>query len=55
MKARRNKTVQLRVSEAELEQIEASAAAAERSVSSFLHLLVKAAMGADDPNRQQAA
>jgi hypothetical protein len=55
MKARRTKTVQLRVSEAELEQIEARAAAEDRSISNCLLRLIKAGMSASNSEQQHAA
>ena len=54
-KPKLTETVQTRVTPEELAQIEAMAAAEERSISSCLRLLVKAGMSAAALERQQAA
>jgi hypothetical protein len=54
-KTKLTETVRLRVSPQELAEIEAKAAAEERSVSSCLRRLVKAGMSAVSSEQQQAA
>jgi hypothetical protein len=53
-KSKLSEKLQLRVSKAELEQIEAKAAAEERSISSCLRLLVKAGMTAGSEQQRAA-
>jgi hypothetical protein len=54
-KARLTASVQVRLTPAELAQIEAKAAAADRSISNFLRQLVKAGMSAAGSEQRQAA
>jgi len=54
-KSKLTETVRLRISPEELAQVEARAAAEERSVSSCLRRLVKAGMSAAGSKQQQAA
>jgi hypothetical protein len=54
-KSKLTETVRLRISPEDLAQVEAKAAAEDRSISSCLRLLVKAGMSAAGSEQQQAA